>query len=95
MMEKEGIGYDELCPIKIERGRKIGNIKSHVRVCVIVGLMRKGRKIILGVEGGKTYTSEINLLKFLLKYMKFKGFYFIGDKGYDFHRDNKRDKRDI
>jgi len=34
--------------------------------------MRKRRKIILGVEGGKAYTSY-----------KFKGFYFIGDKGYD------------
>ncbi|MCX7720672.1 MAG: transposase [Dictyoglomus thermophilum] len=34
--------------------------------------MRKGRRIILGVEGGKAYTSY-----------KFKGFYFIGDKGYD------------
>lgn len=69
--------------MKFERGRKIRNIKSHVRVCAIVGLMRKERRIVLGVEGGKAYTSEINLFKSLLKYVKFKGFYFIGDKGYD------------
>lgn len=83
IVDGTGFGYNELYPMKLERGKRIREIKSHVRVCAIAGLMRGGKRVILGVEAGKAYSSEINLLKSLLKDMKFRGFYFIGDKGYD------------
>ncbi|MGB9809189.1 MAG: transposase, partial [Caldanaerobacter sp.] len=70
-------------PIKLERGRKIREINSHVKICVTIGLIGSRKRVVLGVEEGKAYSSEVNLLKSLLKKMEFRGFYFIGDKGYD------------
>ena len=54
MIEGTGFGYNTKYNQRIKRGKKIRQIKSHIRVGVIIGV-RKGIKknIVMGVKVGK------------------------------------------
>jgi hypothetical protein len=79
-----GFAYGDIYSLKWKRGIEVKQIKSHIRLEVIIAVDNKGKALILGCETGKAYASEIKLLNQILNKVDFiKGLPFIADKGYD------------
>jgi hypothetical protein len=63
---------------------EIKQIKSHIRLEVIIVVDNKGKALIFGCETDKAYASEIKMLNQILNKVDFiKELSFIADKGYD------------
>ncbi|QTA37224.1 transposase [Thermosipho ferrireducens] len=81
IVDGTGIGFKKHTTLNWMRGTYVRQIKNHVR-CEVV--LTKGKyKLFQYVEVGKAYSSEIKLLKKLLKKIELKGKKFIADKLYD------------
>jgi hypothetical protein len=79
-----GFAYGDIYSLKWRRGIEVKQIKSHIRLEVIIAVDNKGKALILGCETGKAYASEIKMLHQILNKVDFiKGLPFIADKGYD------------
>jgi hypothetical protein len=79
-----GFAYGNMYSLKWKRGIEIKQIRSHIRLEVIIAVDNKGKTLILGCETGKAYASEIKMLNQILNKVDFiKRLPFIADKGYD------------
>ena len=67
IIDGTGFGYNDLYPMKFERGTQVRSIKSHVRAVVVIGDFGKvgSRRIktIMGIKAGKAYSSEVKLAR--------------------------------
>jgi Transposase DDE domain. len=79
-----GFAYGDIYSLKWRRGIEVKQIKSHIRLELIIAVDNKNKVLILGCETGKAYASEIKMLNQILNKVDFiKGLPFIADKGYD------------
>jgi len=80
-----GFSYDELYPLVYHRGTSIREVRAHVRVVVLMGLLEDGRRVVLGATSGGAYASEVKLLLRMLDSLgEFcNGGYFVADRCYD------------
>jgi len=79
-----GFAYGDIYNLKWRRGIEVKQIKSHIRLEVIIAVDNKDKALILGCETSKAYASEIKMLNQILNKVDFiKGLPFIADKGYD------------
>jgi phosphoribosyl-ATP pyrophosphohydrolase len=85
VIDGTGFGYNTKYNQRIKRGKEIRQIKSHIRVGVIIGVRKDIKKnIVMGVKAGKAYESEVKIAKEILEGgIELNGEYFIGDKAYD------------
>ncbi len=59
IVDATGFSFNELYPVNFFRGKEIRFIRSHVRMCVIIGVMEgSGRRIVLAMVDGGPYESE-------------------------------------
>jgi len=63
------------------RGKEIRRVKSHVKTELLVGVVR-GKVVVVGVNTGKAYSDECKLLSSMLRSIKFRAKYFLGDAYY-------------
>jgi len=82
VVDGTGFGYDDKQRLNWMRGKKVREVSSHVRVEMMVGRIKGKRDVIIGVEMGKAYTDERKLLKEMMKGIKVKGRYILGDALY-------------
>ena len=80
-----GFSYDELYPLVYHRGTSIREVKSHVRLVVLMGILEDGGRVVLGATSGGAYASEVKLLLQMLDSLgEFcDGGYFVADRCYD------------
>jgi len=76
-----GFGYSDTFNLTWMRGKQIRQVKSHVKTEVLVGVV-KGKTIVVGVSTGKAYSDECKLLMPMLKTLKVRARYFLGDAYY-------------
>ena len=85
-----GFSYNDLYPMKFHRGEEVRHIRSHVKVCAIIGVLKRGgKRILLGLKDGGAYASEARMvMDALLQLEQILGVQatdipFVADKGYD------------
>ena len=65
IIDGTGFGYNDLYPMKFERGTQVRSIKFHVRAVVVIGdfgkVGKRRIKTILGIKAGKAYSSEVKM----------------------------------
>jgi len=85
IVDGTGYSYNDIYPIKFFRGMVVRNIKSHVRVVVVMILISDGRRVIVAASSGGPYASEVKLLVDALKFIKKVniGGVLVADKCYD------------
>ena len=90
IVDATGFSFNELYPVKFLRGKEVRFIRSHVRVCVIIGVMElRGKRVVLAVADGGPYESEVHMAMRALSQLRRvmggeeSGIPFIADKGYD------------
>jgi hypothetical protein len=66
-----GFAYGDIYDLKWRRGIEVKQIKSHIRLEVIIAVDDKGKALILGCETGKAYASEIKMLNQILNKVDF------------------------
>jgi hypothetical protein len=66
-----GFAYGDIYDLKWRRGIEVKQIKSHIRLEVIIAVDNKGKALILGCETGKAYASEIKMLNQILNKVDF------------------------
>ncbi len=76
-----GFGYSDTFKLSWMKGKEIRQVKSHVKTEVLVGAV-KGKTVVVGINTGRAYTDEGKLLKPLLKALRFRAKYFLGDAYY-------------
>jgi len=82
--DAEGFGFGDKYNLNWKRGTQIRTVQAHVRLEVVTVVDEDGRKIIMVVETGRAYESEIEMLRKALSRLEAKkGLPFIADKGYD------------
>jgi len=89
IVDGTGFSFNDLYPLRIYRGKEVRMVKSHVKLCVIIGVTVRGERVILGISSGDAYSSEIKLVRDALEQaydvlgIRAEGMPFVGDKGYD------------
>ena len=86
-----GFKYDELYPLKVLRGREIKQVKSHVKAVILSAHLGNGKRFIVSLSCGRSYSSEVKLAQEVLNfvfhsntvYRYLKGKPVLGDKAYD------------
>jgi len=85
-----GFSYHDLYPAKFHRGKEIRLIRSHVKICVIIGVLKSSRKrILLALRDGGPYANEAQMVIQALSQLeqlmgtRVRGVPFVADKGYD------------
>ena len=80
-----GFSYDELYPLVYHRGTSIREVRAHVRVVVLMGILEDGGRVVLGATSGGAYASEVKLLLRMLDSLDgfCDGGYFVADRCYD------------
>ncbi len=76
-----GFGYDETFYMKEKRGKEIREVKSHIKTQLLIGVVNK-KKFILSAKAHNAYSDENKLLLEILKDIRVKGRYFLGDSYY-------------
>jgi len=76
-----GFGYAQAYELKWKKGEELRNVKSHVKTEVLIGTVQ-GKAVVVGVNTGKPYADENTLLRPMLKDLKFRARYFLGDAYY-------------
>jgi len=68
VIDGTGFGYNTKYSQRIKRGKEIRQIKSHIRVGVIIGVRKDIKKnIVMGVKAGKAYESEVKIAKEIIE----------------------------
>ena len=80
-----GFSYNNLYPLVYHRGTSVREVRSHVRVVVLMGILEDGGRVVLGATSGGAYASEVKLLLQMLDSLgEFcDGGYFVADRCYD------------
>ena len=86
-----GFKYNELYPLKILKGREIKRVKGHVKTVILSAHLRSGKRFIVSLSCGGSYSSEVKLAQEVLNfvfqsntvYRYLKGKPILGDKAYD------------
>jgi len=80
-----GFSYNNLYPLVYHRGTSIREVRAHVRVVVLMGILEDGGRVVLGATSGGAYASEVKLLLRMLDSLgEFcDGGYFVADRCYD------------
>ncbi len=79
-----GFAFGDKYNLKWQRGTEVRTVKSHVRLEVILAVDEEGKRVIMTVETGGPYASEIEMLrKAIERIQTSKKVPFIADKGYD------------
>ncbi len=76
-----GFGYSDTFKLMWMKGKEIRQVKSHIKTEVFVGVV-KGKAVVVGVSTGKAYSDECKLLNPMLRSLKFRVKYFLGDAYY-------------
>jgi len=76
-----GFGYSDTFKLLWMKGKEIRQVRSHVKTELLVGVV-KGRAVVVGVNTGKSYSDECKLLSPMLRSLKFRARYFLGDAYY-------------
>jgi len=77
-----GFGFGDKYNLNWKRGTQIRTVQAHIRLEVVTVVDEDGRKIIMVVETGRAYESEIEMLRKALSRLEAqKGLPFIADKG--------------
>ena len=87
-----GFGYSDTFRLLWMKGKEIRQVRSHVKTEVLVGVV-KGKAVVVGVNTGRAYSDECRLLSTMLRNIKFRARYFLGDAYYgkvDILREVKR-----
>jgi len=80
-----GFSYNDVYPLKFFRGKDIREVKSHVRVVAMIGIVGDKRRVVLSANAGGAYSSELKLALPMVDALKSfcSDGYFIADKCYD------------
>ena len=80
-----GFSYNNLYPLVYHCGTSIREVKAHVRVVVLTGILEDGGRVVLGATSGGAYASEVKLLLRMLDSLDefCDGGYFVADRCYD------------
>lgn len=81
MADGTGFGYDGTFTLSYLRGKRLREVKSHIKTEVLIGIWGK-YVICVGIKAGKAYTDEIVLLNEILSKTHIKARYFIADAYY-------------
>ncbi len=84
LVDGTGWGYGLSFYQRVKRGQEIRKIKSHVKGVIVLGLTKRGHRVVIGASLGKAYSDERKLFLNWLKGSKLKeeGLYLVGDKLY-------------
>ncbi|MCX8164515.1 MAG: hypothetical protein N3D14_03895 [Aquificaceae bacterium] len=72
MADATGFGYNDTVKLSYIRGKQIREVKSHVKIEVLIGVRGK-KKMVLGVAVDSVYFDELKLLWTMLGRVKVKG----------------------
>ncbi len=76
-----GFGYSDTFKLLWMKGKEIRQVRSHVKTEILVGVV-KGKAVVVGVNTGRAYSDECRFLNIILRHIKFRARYFLGDAYY-------------
>jgi hypothetical protein len=79
-----GFSFGDKYRLSWMRGTEVRNVKSHVRLVVVVVANDRGNAVIMSCEAGGPYASEVEMLrKILRRVRRLENVPFLADRGYD------------
>ncbi|MFA5169048.1 MAG: transposase [Candidatus Omnitrophota bacterium] len=81
ILDGTGFSFKDTYPLKFYRGTEIRNIRAHVKILAVAGVLGK-RRFVFTAKAGPPYASEIKLAEPLVPQLP-SGSCVLGDKGFD------------
>jgi len=82
VMDGTGFSYHDVYPMKLHLGIEIRNIKTHVKIAALMGLVGQ-RRFVVSAKAAGSYAGETGLIQPQLEALPVGRGSVIGDKGYD------------